>query len=78
MGRVTFPALCKLRKQSNAGLVRAMSVASGDAGEGSAVWHQSAKRIPVNCQRLSGWKKFRYVSLMWLRGVTQEPPRRTR
>ena len=32
--------------------------------------------MPENCQRVWGWKKFRYVARMWPAGVTTEPPRR--
>src|SRR5262249_17843934 len=36
-----------------------------------------ASRIPVNCQRASGGKKFRYVDRMCVSGVAHEPPRST-
>ena len=51
-------------------------VVAGNRGMG---WcHSSfASRIPVNCQRDSGGKKFRYVARMWVAGVAHEPPRST-
>ena len=37
---------------------------------------QSASRMPENCQRVSGEKKFRYEERMCGAGVTHDPPRR--
>ncbi len=36
-----------------------------------------ASRTPLNCQRVAGGKKFRYVARMCDGGVTHDPPRST-
>ena len=56
---------------------RATPPSSGNAPAPASYYASCARRRPVNCQRLAGGKKLRYVARMCDAGVAQEPPRST-